>query len=245
MAERRSGRRVGRPSTPVLNRDRIAEAALAIVTDRGLPKLTMKVLADSLGVTVAALYNHIASKADLLLLVQDAVMSRVDAAALGRLAADSAGMTAADRGVASDNLAAALTDWARSYRRVFAGYPDLVPLIATLPVSGAPATRRMYEVVAAGLVAVGIPQPHIVPVIVAFESFLFGSAMDAHAPATIFSSGPDESDAPVFSAAVDAFTARADTPSPVVSDDVLNPYADPPFEWGLAALVARTVSLLG
>jgi len=126
-----------------------------------------------------------------------------------------------------------------SYRQVFADYPTLVPLIATMPVSGAPQTRRMYDVVAAGLGAAGVPVAQIVPVIVAFESFLFGSAMDVHAPASIFGSRPDESDAPAFRSAVEAFTATADA-----ATTGANPYADPPFAWGLKALVERAQSLI-
>ncbi|MDN5720019.1 MULTISPECIES: TetR/AcrR family transcriptional regulator [unclassified Corynebacterium] len=238
QSPRGRGRRAGRPSAPVLDRDRIAETALALVTDEGQSRLTMKRLADRLGVAVSALYNHIRNKADLLLLVEDAVMSGVDASALGAL-------TEADGAVGAVGAAAGLPDalrhWARSYREVFAAFPELVPLIATMPVSGAPATRRMYDTVASGLVAAGVPRDRVVSVVIAFESFLYGSAMDANAPTEIFSSAPEETDAPVFQDVVSAFTVR-------VSDDsdgrgTANPYADDPFEWGLEALVARAVAL--
>ncbi|MGO1964374.1 MAG: TetR/AcrR family transcriptional regulator [Corynebacterium sp.] len=232
QSPRGRGRRAGRPSAPVLDRDRIAETALALVTDEGQSRLTMKRLADRLGVAVSALYNHIRNKADLLLLVEDAVMSGVDASALGAL-------TETDGAAAG--LPDALRHWARSYREVFAAFPELVPLIATMPVSGAPATRRMYDTVASGLVAAGVPRDRVVSVVIAFESFLYGSAMDANAPTEIFSSAPEETDAPVFQDVVSAFTVR-------VSDDsdgrgAANPYADDPFEWGLEALVARAVAL--
>jgi AcrR family transcriptional regulator len=216
----------------VLDRGRIADAALALVTEEGQARLTMKRLADRLGVAVSALYNHIANKADLLLLVEDAVMSRVDASALGDL------VQAADPRA---GLPGALRSWGRSYRDVFAAYPELVPLIATMPVSGAPATRRMYETVSAGLVAAGVSRSQVVAVIVAFESFLYGSAMDANAPTEIFSSAPEESDAPTFQSVVQAFTARvSDAPS-----GAANPYADDPFEWGLEALVDRVTGTAG
>lgn len=227
-------RRAGRPSAPVLDRGRIADAALAIVTDEGQSRLTMKRLADRLGVAVSALYNHIRNKADLLLLVEDAVMSEVDASALGHLV--NAGSHDAAAG-----LPEALRDWGRSYREVFAAFPELVPLIATMPVSGAPATRRMYDTVSSGLLSAGVPDDHVVSLIIAFESFLYGSAMDANAPIEIFSSAPEETDAPTFQAAVEAFTARVGSgPS-----GAANPYADDPFDWGLEALVARAVVLAG
>jgi hypothetical protein len=92
-------------------------------------------------------------------------------------------------------------------------------------------------------------------VIVAFESFLYGSAMDVHAPAGIFGSRPGEQDAPSFRSVVESFTAQVDagedaasTPAsstPASSSSASpNPYADQPFEWGLDALVARTLTLL-
>ena len=114
-----------------------------------------------------------------------------------------------------------------------------------MPVSGAPATRRMYDTVAAGLLAAGVPSAQVVPVIVAFESFLYGSAMDVHAPAGIFGSRPGEQDAPAFRAVVESFTAQVDAGKDAASSSASpNPYADQPFEWGLDALVARTLTLL-
>lgn len=229
-----ASRRAGRPSTPVLNRGMISDAALAIVTDEGQSSLTMKHLAGRLGVSVSALYNHIANKAELMLLVQDAVMSRVNVSALEQLVGSS--------DTNAEVLRSALGEWARSYRDVFAAYPSLVPLIATMPVSGATATRRMYDVVSAGLVSGGVPEARIIPVIVAFESFLYGSAMDANAPATIFHSEPEESDAPTFQSAVEAFTRSVDAGSGEVAE--VNPYADEPFEWGLSTLLDRTLTLV-
>lgn len=219
----------------MLDRDRIADAALDIVTDEGQSRLTMKRLAVRLGVSVSALYNHIANKADLLLLVEDAVMSRVDASALGAL------VSATDPAA---GLPDALRAWGRSYRAVFADFPALVPLIATMPVSGAPGTRQMYETVSAGLLAAGVPEAQVVPVIVAFESFLYGSAMDANAPTEIFSSAPEESDAPTFQRVVAAFTERVGGGDGADGAGA-NPYADDPFEWGLEALVVRVVTLAG
>lgn len=244
-AEPRAGRRAGRPSAPVLSRGLIADAALAIVTGEGQGKLTMKHLAAELGVSVSALYNHIANKAELMLLVQDAVMSRVDTSAFERLVLQD------EREMRVSAFPAALEAWARSYREVFAEFPALVPLIATMPVSGAPETRRMYDAVSAGMLSVGVREPVVIPVIVAFESFLYGSAMDANAPATIFRSRPEETDAPTFQSAVTAFTDGVDAGVGQTvgagesgrTGNYPNPYAGDPFEWGLASLIGQAVSL--
>ncbi|ADG77320.1 Transcriptional regulator, TetR family OS=Tsukamurella paurometabola (strain ATCC 8368 / DSM/ CCUG 35730 / CIP 100753 / JCM 10117 / KCTC 9821 / NBRC 16120/ NCIMB 702349 / NCTC 13040) OX=521096 GN=Tpau_0683 PE=4 SV=1 [Tsukamurella paurometabola] len=229
-------RKAGRPLVSVLNRDLIADAALDLVTEQGPEKLTMKVLSERLGVAVSALYNHIANKAELLLLVQDAVMSRVDTSALIALT------DGTPEGDPASALPGALREWAVSYREVFAGYPSLIPLIATMPVSGAPSTRRMYDDLAAGLVAAGVTESDVVPIIIAFESFVYGSAMDANAPAGIFTSRPEELDAPTFRSAVAAFTARVGTDG--ASQQAANPYAEEPFRWGLETLIARTVDLV-
>lgn len=227
-----SARQAGRPVTPVLSRDRIAQAALELVTARGADKLTMAALARHLGVAASALYNHIGGKAHLTALLQDAVMGRVDISALDALVAG------------EGTLEAALAAWARSYRDTFAAHPTLIPLIATLPISGAPATRRMYDALAGALCHAGVPEPQVVPVIIAFESFLFGSAMDVHAPASIFTSQPGEADAPRFQRSVEAFTASLSVPEGTPEAEDRNPYAEAPFDLGLTALIRSTLQLV-
>lgn len=231
MGRDRTDRRAGRPTEPLLNRQKIAAMALEIITTEGAGNLTMKRLADRLDVSVSALYNHIKNKAELVLFVQDAVMAQVDTTAMEELA---------HSGNASD-LREALRSWSISSREVFSRYSELVPLIATMPVSGAPATRRVYEAVSAGLLAAGVPKDQVIRTIIAFESFVFGSAMDVNAPASIFGSAPAEEDAPVFQDAVHAFTGSI----PADTGNGTNPYADDPFYWGLDSLIDSAIAKLG
>jgi AcrR family transcriptional regulator len=202
-------RRAGRPRHVVLDRDIIARAALDLVTEAGYEALTMAALARRLGVSASALYNHVDSKQELLQGIQDLVMVRVDRSAF------------TDR-----PLDAALRIWATSYRNVFAGHAPLIPVIAVLPVTGSPRTLRMYEAVAAGFQRAGWERSRIVPAIVAIESFIFGSALDAVAPADIFDTGPHGRDVPVFA---DAVRAQRETGEGS---------ADAAFGVGLRALVA-------
>jgi AcrR family transcriptional regulator len=65
--------RVGRPAK--VTRDAIAKAALAVLDDAGLEALTMRRLADDLGVGTMTLYGHVASKDELLDLAIDAAVS--------------------------------------------------------------------------------------------------------------------------------------------------------------------------
>ena len=68
----RSPRRVGRPAQ--INRQAIAEAAQEV----GLANLTLKAVADHLGVSVAGLYHHIRGKDDLLQLAAEASPPEAD-----------------------------------------------------------------------------------------------------------------------------------------------------------------------
>ncbi|MCF4007750.1 TetR/AcrR family transcriptional regulator C-terminal domain-containing protein [Corynebacterium uropygiale] len=223
-------RSAGRPRTPVLTQDRIARAALDLADAHGDDAITMHRLARELGVAPSALYNHVSGIEEVKLLIQDEMMGRVTTVGLSQL------VEAARRGArpGEGELSRALETWAWSYRETFARYPGLVPLIATLPVGGAPATQAMYETVAAGLRAAGLPKEQVMPVIVAFESFLFGSAMDVHAPADVFTRAPDDDAAatPTLQEALDA--------QPAGGVHGGNPYADPPFRWGLRALCEAT-----
>src|SRR5699024_10893419 len=133
------------PSKPVLNREMIAQQALELVIDRGLDSLTMTQLSKKLGVAASALYNHVDTKADLVLLIQDSLVPQVPLK--GMLGLIDGEVTSTD----------ALEDCARSYRAVFANYPSLIPTIAITPVSDAPQTPRMYNVVAQAIMSAGIP----------------------------------------------------------------------------------------
>lgn len=66
-------RRPGRPrldsDLPPLTRASIAEAALTFAADHGFPRLTMRSLAERLGVTVRALYNHVANRQEVIDLI--------------------------------------------------------------------------------------------------------------------------------------------------------------------------------
>ena len=96
----------------------------------------------------------------------------------------------------------AVRQWAWSYRDVFSKHTPLIPVIAMLPVTDAPRTLAMYEAVSAGFREAGFPQERIISAIVALESFIFGSAYDATAPADIFDSGSMAHATPNFTTAV-------------------------------------------
>jgi AcrR family transcriptional regulator len=74
-SEPRQPASLGRP--PVISLDDILETATKLAGQVGVGALTMSMLADSLGVTAAALYHYIRSREALVALVVDAALNRV------------------------------------------------------------------------------------------------------------------------------------------------------------------------
>ncbi len=62
-----------------LNRERVLEAAVALADEGGIEALTMRRLAESLGVEAMSLYYHVANKERLLDGIVEAVMAEVNA----------------------------------------------------------------------------------------------------------------------------------------------------------------------
>jgi len=203
-------RRAGRPPHALLGHAQITKAALALVTRHGYKALTMSGLAKALNVAPSALYNHVSSKQDVLLLVEDALMGRVDVSAF-----------------ADKPWEEAVRLWARSYRDVFSAHLPLIPVIALLPVTNAPQTVKMYDAVTDGFLRAGWPKERVVNAVVALESFIYGSAYDVNAPADIFAPGELADAAPHFTSAV------AHRRNPSGHND-----ADAAFNLGLDAMVA-------
>ncbi|MDP9887459.1 TetR/AcrR family transcriptional regulator [Pseudarthrobacter enclensis] len=223
-------RRAGRPSAAVLDKSGITAAALELASRKGYEGLTMAALAKVLDVAPSALYNHVASKQDVLLLVEDHLMSLVDVSAF-----------------AAGNWEDAVRTWAWSYRNVFAEHTPLIPVIAVLPVTDAPQTLAMYETVSKGFSDAGFPQERIVPAIVALESFIFGSAYDVTAPEDIFESGSMADATPYFTAAVRSSARDADPSGGRAEANAqeLGRPADTAFRMGLEALISGLGALRG
>ena len=62
-----------------LNRERVLHAAIALADERGAHELTMRKLAKGLGVEAMSLYNHVASKDDLLDGMVEIVFGEIEA----------------------------------------------------------------------------------------------------------------------------------------------------------------------
>ena len=128
---------MARPRQSLLTRQRIVETASALVDAEGLEALSVRRLATELGVQGPSLYNHFATKAEILDAVADAVIARVDLSAF-----------------TDHDWLQALRLWAHSYHAVLSAHPNIVPVLAHGP-GRRPAALAMADVVYGALVDAG------------------------------------------------------------------------------------------
>jgi len=102
--------RGGAGSATRLSRERIVATALELIDRDGLAAVTMRRIADELGVQAPSLYNHMRSKEALLDAVAAAVMEQVDASPFEQL-----------------GWREALERWAWSYYDALVAHPNLIP----------------------------------------------------------------------------------------------------------------------
>jgi AcrR family transcriptional regulator len=159
---------VARPRQPLLSRDRIVGAALALVDAEGLHALSTRRLATALGVSGPSLYNHLATKDELLDAVVDAVLGEVDTSMFASLGPD------------DTDWRSALARWAVSYREALAAHPHIVPAIAQGP-GRRPNALRIADAVFGGLVAAGWPRREATRIGALMRYFVTGSALGSFA----------------------------------------------------------------
>lgn len=133
-------------------------AALALIDAEGLPALSTRRLANELGVSGPSLYNHFATKDDLLEAVADAVIAHVDIAPLGMRP-----------------WPEALRTWAVSYRETLAAHPHLIPVAAHGP-GRRPHALRMADAVYGALVGAGWPPREATRIGALMRYFVVGAA---------------------------------------------------------------------
>jgi len=183
---------MGRPHTPLLDRDRIADAALKLTDRRG--DFTILDLSRALKVTPAALYHHVHGRDGIIALMRERMARTVDASGFGQLPWDQA-----------------LRQWAVSYRDTFAAHPGAIGMLAVEPVAD-PAVHAQYEPAVIALQDAGFRRHTVLAVITAVESFVLGSALDLAAP-PVMVTGIDPDVTPRLAqaaAAAPAGRARAD-----------------------------------
>ncbi|MFD0152081.1 TetR/AcrR family transcriptional regulator [Streptomyces sp. NPDC055721] len=181
---------MGRPRRPLLDRERITTTALEIVDEQG--EFSVPQIARRLGVQTASVYHHVDGRDGIVELLRERVSAAIDDGTL-------------DVGPWDEAMAA----WARSYRAAFAAHPRAIPLLTTSPVR-APKVLLQYEKAVGRLLDAGFALPDVMPVIVALENLVFGSALDLAAPETMWELA-DETATPQLARALGAVSeGRAD-----------------------------------
>jgi AcrR family transcriptional regulator len=154
---------MARPRQALLSRQRIVEAATALIDSEGLAALSTRRLATELGVRGPSLYNHVATKEDLLDAVADSITGQVDISVFAR-----------------HDWRVALRLWARSYRDALATHPNIVPYLAQGP-GRRPAALAMADAVYGGLVDAGWPPARATHIGALMRYFVAGSALGSFA----------------------------------------------------------------
>ena len=155
---------MARPRKPLLSRERIVAAALALVDAEGLSAVSTRRLAAGLGVSGPSLYNHFATKDEILDAAADTVVAGVD-------------LSVFEDGA---DWPLALTAWARSYRSALTAHPNIVPFLAQGP-GRRPAGLRQADAVFGALVAAGWPPAHATWIGATMRYFVAGSALGSFA----------------------------------------------------------------
>lgn len=150
-------------AAPPVTRDRIVAAALELIDRDGLGAVTMRRIADELGVQAPSLYNHMRSKEALLDAVAAAVMEQVDASGFERL-----------------GWRAALEAWAWSYYEALVAHPNLVPHLA-VAFGRTDAALVRADQVYAGLLRAGWTRSRATRIAAAVRYAVYGAALGSFA----------------------------------------------------------------
>ncbi|GAA2831401.1 TetR/AcrR family transcriptional regulator C-terminal domain-containing protein [Kitasatospora sp. CM 4170] len=172
---------MGRPSRPLLSRESIARAALDAVDEQGADGLTMRAVADRLGVKAASLYNHVSGKDELIDALAELVNAEID---LGPLAPATEAADATDAGGAAGSGGGADGDWragvaayARGYRAAFLRHPHTIALLARRRV-GAERQLLGYDTLLAALGRAGLTPADAAEAAAALDYLVLGSALE-------------------------------------------------------------------
>ncbi|MGW0532908.1 TetR/AcrR family transcriptional regulator C-terminal domain-containing protein [Streptomyces sp. NPDC003032] len=158
---------MGRPRTPLLDRERITTTALELVDEKG--DFSVPQIARRLGVQTGSVYHHVDGRDGIVELLRERVSEAIDSATLA----------------SGRPWDASLAAWARSYRAAFAAHPKAIPLLTTSPVR-APRVLDQYERAVTLLLDAGFALTDVMPVITGLENLVLGSALDLAAPETMW-----------------------------------------------------------
>lgn len=163
---------MGRPPVPLLSTDLIAAAAMELVNTTG--GFTVPELARRLKVSPSSLYNHVSGREQIVELLRELAMSEV----------------VLPRDDPRRPWHETVAEIMRSYRRSYARYPRLIPLMTAHAVNSSQAFT-MYNALATTLSRAGFDDADILRAITLMDCFVLGSALDLAAPVEPWESGAE------------------------------------------------------
>jgi AcrR family transcriptional regulator len=152
-----------RPKQPLLSRERIITTATALIDAEGLAAVSTRRLAAELGVRGPSLYNHFATKDEILDAVADSIADQVEIDMF-----------------ATEPWHVALKSWGWSYRTALAAHPNVVPHLVLGP-GRRPGALRMANAAYGGLVRGGWPPARATHIGALMRYFVAGSALGSFA----------------------------------------------------------------
>jgi AcrR family transcriptional regulator len=150
---------VPRPRQALLTRELIVTTATELLDAEGLAAVSTRRLAQRLGVAAPSLYNHFATKDEILEAVADAVSASVDLTPLR-----------------TEEWSVGLARWAHAFRLAIAAHPNVLPLLVTGP-GLRPAALRAADAVYGALVGAGWPASYATRIGAALRYLVIGSAL--------------------------------------------------------------------
>jgi AcrR family transcriptional regulator len=155
---------MARPRQALLTRERIVEAATALIDAEGLEAVSTRRLAAELGVAGPSLYNHFRTKDDILAAVADEVIADLDLSVL-----------------AGPDWREAMFAWARAYRAALADHPNIVAYMVTSRFASRPVPLRMADELYGALVSAGWPPSWATRIAVILRYLVTGSSLGSFA----------------------------------------------------------------
>jgi AcrR family transcriptional regulator len=189
---------MGRPSRALLSREAIALAALEVVDQAGADGLTMRALADRLGVKAASLYNHVSGKDELLDALSELVNAEIELSPL-------------DPANDADRFGG-LAAYARGYRAVFLRHPNTIALLARRRVE-AEGQLRGYDALLAALTRAGLSPADAAEAAAALDYLVLGSALETFAAGFTREPGEYRPRYPALADSLEAAAARGGWPT--------------------------------
>lgn len=202
---------------PQLTRARVVQKALEVLNQEGFDGLTMRRLADALGIKAASLYNHVGDKNELLALMADAICAKIpdlDSSKPWRQQAEAMG---------------------RQFRRVLMEFRDGAQVLAATPPVG-PNRLRLIEQLLRALKDAGFSPAEVAAAAFVANSYVVGFVLDE-----TFGRPTDAASVKrMMEQAKRWFKALPPEQYPTLvslSDELIDTPADTRFEFGLRALL--------